>query len=170
MIGRNALAAETHRRPLFKSGAGFTLIELLLTVAIISILAALLATALTVVKGKARRGTCMNDLRQIALGVRMYSDDANDKSPDSTNAWRYPYTSYKQMMKSYVSLRGTSSAQDKLFSCPADTFYYDFDGKQPVYVAQSSSSRPVLITPAIFLMAAIKWSGRTAAPVPALAA
>jgi len=91
MLRQNAVAAETHRRPFFKFGAGFTLIELLLTIAIISILAALLASALVAAKGKAQRATCMNDLRQIALGVRMYSDDANDKSPASTNAWRYPY-------------------------------------------------------------------------------
>jgi prepilin-type N-terminal cleavage/methylation domain-containing protein len=140
MNGRNAVAIKTHRGLLLTSGAGFTLIELLLTVAILSILASLLAAALTAAKGKARRATCMNDLRQITLGVRMYSDDANDRSPTSTNAWRYPYTSYKELMKSYVNLRGTSSAQDKLFSCPADTFYYEFNGKQPVYVAQSFSS------------------------------
>ena len=29
-------------------------------------------------------------------------------------------------MKSYVGLRGTSSAQDKLFACPADVYYYPY--------------------------------------------
>jgi prepilin-type processing-associated H-X9-DG protein len=29
-------------------------------------------------------------------------------------------------MKSYVGLQGASSSQDKLFACPADTFYYDW--------------------------------------------
>ena len=60
---------------------GFTLIELLVVIGIIAILASLLLTAVSLAIGKARRVTCMNNLRQINLGVRMYSDDANDKSP-----------------------------------------------------------------------------------------
>ena len=32
----------------------------------------------------------------------------------------------KELMKSYVGLRGTSSAQDKLFACPADVYYYPY--------------------------------------------
>ena len=32
------------------------------------------------------------------------------------------YITYKEVMKGYVGLRGSSSAQDKVFACPADTF------------------------------------------------
>lgn len=34
-------------------------------------------------------------------------------------------------MKSYLSLKGASSARDRLFACPADVFYYDYDVKWP---------------------------------------
>jgi prepilin-type processing-associated H-X9-DG protein len=36
------------------------------------------------------------------------------------------YTGYKDLMKGYVGLKGQSSPQDKLFACPADTFYPSF--------------------------------------------
>jgi prepilin-type N-terminal cleavage/methylation domain-containing protein len=104
----------------------FTLIELLVVVAVIGILAALLASVVTLAKGKARRVTCLNNLRQISLGVRMYSDDSNDKSPKPAIEVSNPYSAYKELMKSYMGLRGQSSQKDKVFACPADTFYYDY--------------------------------------------
>ena len=128
---------------------GFTLVELLMVMAIIAILAALLLAAISGVIGKARRTTCMNNLRQIDLGVRMYSDDSNDKSPKPAARVSSPYIAYKELMKSYVGLRGQSSPQDKLFACPADTFYYDYlfgpypySTNQAGYVPESVCSRP----------------------------
>jgi prepilin-type N-terminal cleavage/methylation domain-containing protein len=112
--------------PASKNPDGFTLVELLVVICIIGILAALLLTALGAAKGHARRAFCMNNLRQIALGVRMYSDDSNDKSPKSTQRKNHPYDAYKELVKSYVGLSGLSSVRDRLFACPADVFYYDY--------------------------------------------
>jgi prepilin-type N-terminal cleavage/methylation domain-containing protein len=109
----------------FNAAKGFTLIELLVTIGIIAILASLLLAAVGGVRGKARRITCTSNLRQINLGVRMYSDDANDKAPGRAAGVKFVLAGYKELMKSYVGLRGTSSAQDKLFACPADVYYYD---------------------------------------------
>jgi prepilin-type N-terminal cleavage/methylation domain-containing protein/prepilin-type processing-associated H-X9-DG protein len=109
-----------------KTSDGFTLPELLVVIGIIAILAALLLSAVSAVKGHARRAVCMNNLRQINLGVRMYSDDSNDKSPRPARHASNPYDAYKELMKSYVGLKGASSAQDKLFACPADVYYYDY--------------------------------------------
>ena len=94
--------------------------------AIIAILASLLLVGISGAKGKARRTVCTGNLRQINQGVRMYSDDSNDKSPKPAIGVSNPYNAYKELMKSYVGLRGQSSKQDKLFACPADTFYYDY--------------------------------------------
>jgi prepilin-type N-terminal cleavage/methylation domain-containing protein len=105
----------------FRPVKGFTLIELLVVIAIIAVLAALLLPVLSGAKAKAQRAACTNNLRQINLGVRMYSDDSNDASPFSggTNFMSL-YTGYKELMKHYVGLDGASSPQDKLFACPAD--------------------------------------------------
>jgi prepilin-type N-terminal cleavage/methylation domain-containing protein/prepilin-type processing-associated H-X9-DG protein len=107
-----------------KAHAGFTLMELLVVIGIIAILASLLLTAIGSAMGKARRITCMNNLRQINLGVRMYADDARDKLPGKA-AGAFVFEGYKELVKGYVGLHGASSSRDRLFACPADVYYYD---------------------------------------------
>jgi prepilin-type N-terminal cleavage/methylation domain-containing protein len=106
-----------------KAAGGFTLMELLLVIAIIAILAALLLPVLGAAKERAKRVTCPSNLRQINLGVRMYSDDASDIEPFAQATNRI-VNYYRMLMQSYVGLDNSPSPEDKLFACPSDIFRY----------------------------------------------
>ena len=71
---------------------GLTLVELLVTIAIIAILVGALSPVLQVAREAARRTSCANNLRQIALGIATY-DDAKKQLP----GWRNVLDTYTKV-------------------------------------------------------------------------
>jgi prepilin-type N-terminal cleavage/methylation domain-containing protein/prepilin-type processing-associated H-X9-DG protein len=89
---------------------GFTLIELLVVIAIIAVLIALLLPAVQAAREAARRAQCVNNLKQLGLGVMNYESSNQCIAPSGTTcgAQRYsmkarllPYMEQQQIFNAF---------------------------------------------------------------------
>lgn len=69
--------------PDFTSRRGFTLIELLVVIAIIALLAAILFPVFARARENARKSSCLNNMKQISVGVLQYIQDSDEIFPIS---------------------------------------------------------------------------------------
>ena len=143
----------------------FTLIELLVVIAIIAILAAMLLPALASAKQKAWTISCVSNLKQIGLGLKMFADDNEERYPQSGGSitWNWadpasPTNGWMQQIYSYVQ-------NTNVFHCPGNAqlpvnnrspFNY-FNGARAAYVAAGDQRAAVngrqILFPAAYVLA-----------------
>lgn len=142
-VKKFALPAGSLRR----LGKAFTLVEMLVVIAIIGILAALLLTAISKAKERARATWCMSNSKQLGLAATMYAQDNNTFLPYNndqsyTNSWitvghlqRMDWTTQSlntntdNLVKDYDAfgnrlslLGGYLGRNASVFACPAANF------------------------------------------------
>jgi prepilin-type N-terminal cleavage/methylation domain-containing protein len=100
----------------------FTLVELLVVMGIIAVLAGLLLPALRMALVRARRISCMNNLREIGMGFQAYLQDYGEAFPAAADPvstspyyWLWMGRGWRPALGPYLA------DEKKVFWCPMDT-------------------------------------------------
>jgi type II secretory pathway pseudopilin PulG len=143
------LTATTRRRPT-GSVRAFTLTELLVVIGLTAMLGAVLLSASFTTQERVMRAQCVNNLRQIGVGMNLYSADANGYVPicgwpQGQNPWqtaeacRVDIANSTNVTRGFYSLgllfRTKIVADAKTFYCPGTAlisrYQYDYYATPP---------------------------------------
>ncbi len=95
---------------------GFTLVELMVVIAIIGMLVGLLIPAVQASCAAARRTQCINNLRQVGIGIHMFANSHHGRFPETIHA-----NIYGSPSKSWVyTLAPYMEDVDAIRVCPDD--------------------------------------------------
>jgi prepilin-type N-terminal cleavage/methylation domain-containing protein/prepilin-type processing-associated H-X9-DG protein len=147
------------------SKRAFTLIELLVVIAIIAILASLLLPALSKAKQKAWAISCVSNLKQTGLGMKMFADDNEDRYPQSGEAIRWNYTEPNSPSNGWMQQIYTYVQNTNVYHCPGNAqlplqnqspFNY-FNGVRAAYIAAGGQCAAVngrqILLPTAYVLA-----------------
>ncbi|HLH57310.1 MAG TPA: hypothetical protein VKY92_27270 [Verrucomicrobiae bacterium] len=100
--------------------------DLLVTLAVVSLLSAIVVNQCVAATSKSRLARCIANLHQVDRAVLSFSTDNNQTLPsitpdDHQSLWWW----YKEKVKRYAGLNGPSSSSDAVFACPEDRGYSD---------------------------------------------
>lgn len=112
----NCKSRGSHQKTTLIEFAAFTLVELLVVIAVIGVLAALLLTVVSQAKGKAQRIQCVNNLRQLGIGLQAFVADNHSYPVLRTTTNRF--TGVDRFWIGQLEREGLGSSR------PATNFYY----------------------------------------------
>lgn len=91
---------------------GFTLIELLVVIAVIALLAAILFPVFAQAREKARQSMCASNMRQMGLGVTMYTQDYDEYLPLAATQTATSFLNWHHLVDPYVK-------NNQIWICPS---------------------------------------------------
>jgi len=99
----------------------FTLIELLVVIAIIAILAAILFPVFAQAREKARQTSCLSNMKQIGMGLMMYTQDYDETYPAANMAPVPAINGGGSTVMPIDAQLGPFIKDDQVWACPSDT-------------------------------------------------
>lgn len=97
----------------------FTLIEMLVVIAIISVLATMIGTAIVSMKEKGNKTTCLSNLKNLHAAIMQYQQNYNNACPFVAETYTDGGGNHEKLL--YLIRRTEAGDDPNLYKCPSAT-------------------------------------------------